>query len=860
MMTSLYLPKVINAQVIADTKSNLSMVDNSTCFWKAYDVVSDTVTSITVDSEDPRNEITPEASQLLQMLSEFIESPDASPRHLFLFEALFVGIGAVRSLRTPEVRHQLWSNSSNSQALQNHPLLDRVKRITRYEVLEFREIFERPDYQPSKRSSDTNWSPKTHKPTPTQSTMASTPDIESSATSYTGDLHGSVVEEAPILEPEPQLDERKAPEPELPYPTPEVVKPRPTMPMSPPLSEKDVTIEHLTAEHLTTEHVLVEPETPQLAESPGEEFQQDGLMVPGQDYQSSLTPSSFGDASNNRLSTVSTFDEAMPLVMEAQRAVVVRMVGSSQAQSPTSPHSATPVLTRIGGSISGSIHGSRDEPASSVASISDYSGSAQSPGFNPVATYSKFLQNFPEPESRKVVARSKSVVFSDQSKGGRPRTISISNPLSRPRDDSGSFASESDKSSITRHQSTRDRTRNDDQAGYERDLAGENLLRYSPPPPFSERSSDRPAAVRASHDDKWDGDKHFKPLETPTEAGFKSPNGSVMTVPSTASGDGILDHVQDTDVSITALLARLRSKDTRNIPIESGLEVVTDQMAPPQTPKHGRVFSDEQLQNRIQLARPITSAATESDTWSVRKSIAGESTIDKKKRGLFGRLRTSGKDSISKSSRLPTGLEYCFSSCGKRAILWSRKDSAQIVVLPYPFTQGQVFRLGQLAPWISDEAYVLGLNIRFLSASSDRIAAVVHLDQVRRLYMLMPDGEQQYISLDDEIPLIQTLAISPDGTFVALGCGVVVLVFRILNGNFEKAKEINLKPKLAAQSVRYQRVGFSVDSKKLVCASQVSQSVQKHAVITGIWECSGAEIREYGWIEPVPIPVVSLLP
>jgi hypothetical protein len=103
-MTSLYLPKVLNGQVIADTKSNLSLVETSSCFWKAYDVVSDTVASITVDSEDPRNEITPEASQLLQMLSEFIESPEASPRHLFLFEALFVGIGAVRSLRTPEVR------------------------------------------------------------------------------------------------------------------------------------------------------------------------------------------------------------------------------------------------------------------------------------------------------------------------------------------------------------------------------------------------------------------------------------------------------------------------------------------------------------------------------------------------------------------------------------------------------------------------------------------------------------------------------------------------------------------------------------------------------------------------------------
>jgi hypothetical protein len=121
----------------------------------------------------------------------------------------------------------------------------------------------------------------------------------------------------------------------------------------------------------------------------------------------------------------------------------------------------------------------------------------------------------------------------------------------------------------------------------------------------------------------------------------------------------------------------------------------------------------------------------------------------------------------------------------------------------------------------------------------------------------MPNGGQQYIALEDEVPLIQTLAISPDGTFVALGCGHVVLIYRILNENFEKAKQIDIKSKIAGQSVRYQRIAFSVDSKKFVCSSQVSQSVQKHAVITGIWECSGSEIREYSWLEPVPLPVVS---
>jgi hypothetical protein len=98
------LPKVLNNSVIEDTKSHLSLIENSSCFWKAYDIVTDTVTAIMVDSEDPRSESTAEASSLLQILSDFNDSNECSPRHMFLFETLFVGIGAVRSLRTPEVR------------------------------------------------------------------------------------------------------------------------------------------------------------------------------------------------------------------------------------------------------------------------------------------------------------------------------------------------------------------------------------------------------------------------------------------------------------------------------------------------------------------------------------------------------------------------------------------------------------------------------------------------------------------------------------------------------------------------------------------------------------------------------------
>jgi hypothetical protein len=94
---------------------------------------------------------------------------------------------------------------------------------------------------------------------------------------------------------------------------------------------------------------------------------------------------------------------------------------------------------------------------------------------------------------------------------------------------------------------------------------------------------------------------------------------------------------------------------------------------------------------------------------------------------------------------------------------------------------------------------------------------------------------------------------------VAVGCGTVILLYRVFNSSLELAQILDLTSTLHSTNVRYQRLSFSIDSKKLVAATQISQTPQKHAVYTNIWECSGSEIRKEESLDPVKLTVVSLI-
>jgi hypothetical protein len=119
------------------------------------------------------------------------------------------------------------------------------------------------------------------------------------------------------------------------------------------------------------------------------------------------------------------------------------------------------------------------------------------------------------------------------------------------------------------------------------------------------------------------------------------------------------------------------------------------------------------------------------------------------------------------------------------------------------------------------------------------------------------DGSQKSIVLDSPIAQVLGLAISADGTFIAVGCGAEVLLYRVLNDNLELATRLEVAAKITTTNVRNQRLSFSVDSKKLVAALQVSQTPQRHAVYMKVWECSGADVREETSLDPIQLTVVS---
>jgi len=81
-----------------------------------------------------------------------------------------------------------------------------------------------------------------------------------------------------------------------------------------------------------------------------------------------------------------------------------------------------------------------------------------------------------------------------------------------------------------------------------------------------------------------------------------------------------------------------------------------------------------------------------------------------------------------------------------------------------------------------------------------------------------------------------------------------------MNNILQLATRLEMAKKVPAAMVRTQRLNFSVDSKKLVAALQVSQTPQRHAIYINVWECSGASVREEASLDPIPLTVVRFSP
>jgi hypothetical protein len=137
----------------------------------------------------------------------------------------------------------------------------------------------------------------------------------------------------------------------------------------------------------------------------------------------------------------------------------------------------------------------------------------------------------------------------------------------------------------------------------------------------------------------------------------------------------------------------------------------------------------------------------------------------------------------------------------------------------------------------------------------------VNFIQENRVYIVTPEGRQHSVLLGEGVPLALSIAISPDGKFVAVSCGSSVLIHRIQNSELLKDYQVGTQIDSSSGSIRLQRLNFSTDSKKLVCATQVaSRSTDRQTVHIKVWERSGAEWRNGASVEPVPLTMVSGLP
>jgi hypothetical protein len=162
---------------------------------------------------------------------------------------------------------------------------------------------------------------------------------------------------------------------------------------------------------------------------------------------------------------------------------------------------------------------------------------------------------------------------------------------------------------------------------------------------------------------------------------------------------------------------------------ESGLEV--DRQLSVKSRTGIRVEATIVPQSEIQGKLNIPLQQHDVDMMSMANSASGESTSTNKRSRFFERFMGSSKQRTSNSTfKLPQHLEYSFSSCGHRILLWSKKNSARVMCIIYPFERGSVYDLARLNTMVSAESNDANVSMRFVAANRDCIAIVAYADEV----------------------------------------------------------------------------------------------------------------------------------
>ena len=109
------------------------------------------------------------------------------------------------------------------------------------------------------------------------------------------------------------------------------------------------------------------------------------------------------------------------------------------------------------------------------------------------------------------------------------------------------------------------------------------------------------------------------------------------------------------------------------------------------------------------------------------------------------------------------------------------------------------------------------------------------------------------------MPPILALAVSPDGKNIALGCGTSAFVYKVSNGRLEPRLPLGTTAVSNSASIRIQRLNFSADSKRLICALQAMNESKKVVVHIKTWASAGAVFQEENPWDPVGLAEVGVL-
>lgn len=81
------------------------------------------------------------------------------------------------------------------------------------------------------------------------------------------------------------------------------------------------------------------------------------------------------------------------------------------------------------------------------------------------------------------------------------------------------------------------------------------------------------------------------------------------------------------------------------------------------------------------------------------------------------------------------------------------------------------------------------------------------------------------------------IAISPSGDLVALGWGTTIQIYKFTKDGLVLTTAVPIHESHSGAVVRYQTLNFSLDSTKLIAATQEIMDTHKHTVYLRVWDC-----------------------